>query len=240
MSYFKIKLGLISLYIVFILNSQSIYSQEITNLPPAIKLSGYIRNDIFFDSRQTVSDREGHFLLFPSPKVVDQSGYYINAKPSYNILAIQSNLSAGITGPEVLGAKILGLIEGGFFGISNADVNMLRLQHACIKTQWTKTEILFGQYWHPLFVTSCFPGTLSFNTGAPIQPFSRATQLRISHSFNILKLTGTLLSQRDYASNGPEGVNSKYLRDTGIPEFQFSAELNVKRKDEFVLGAGFG
>jgi hypothetical protein len=239
MYYLILKKELLFLSLAVLFLPKNVASQESIAMP-AIKLSGYVKNDMFFDSRQTVSAREGHFLLFPSAKVADQSGKDINAKPGFNFLAIQSNLSVGLSGPEAFGAKISGLIEGDFFGQSNADVNMLRLRHAYIKMQWKKTEILFGQYWHPLFVTSCFPATVSFNTGAPIQPFSRAPQLRISRLIKNLKISGTLLSQRDYASNGPDGVSSKYLRDSGIPEIQLSAELDIKRKNEFILGSGFG
>jgi hypothetical protein len=35
---------------------------------------------------------------------------------------------------------------------------MFRLRHAFIKFNWNTTELLIGQYWHPLFVTTCYPG----------------------------------------------------------------------------------
>jgi hypothetical protein len=100
--------------------------------------------------------------------------------------------------------------------------------------------LLIGQYWHPLFVTSCYPGTISFNTGAPIQPFSRAPQIRFSYIPGIVKISGILLSQRDYASVGPEGVSSKYLRDANIPEIQLTGELTLKNKNELIIGTGVG
>ncbi|MBE0640813.1 MAG: hypothetical protein IH599_02175, partial [Bacteroidales bacterium] len=39
-----------------------------------IKLSGYVKSDYFFDSRQTIAAREGHFLLWPSPVKEDPDG----------------------------------------------------------------------------------------------------------------------------------------------------------------------
>jgi hypothetical protein len=30
-----------------------------------VKISGFVKNDFFWDSRQTVAAREGHFLLWP-------------------------------------------------------------------------------------------------------------------------------------------------------------------------------
>jgi hypothetical protein len=215
-----------------------IYSQESQIAAPVVKLSGYVKSDFFFDSRQNICAREGHFLLLPSPPSYDENNLDINAKSSFNTLPVQSNLAVNVAGPKVMGASVSALIEGDFFGQSNSDVNMLRLRHAYIKLSWEKTEIITGQYWHPAFALSCYPSTISFNTGAPINPFSRAPQVRITQTVGILKFSGSLLSQRDYVSVGPEGPNSKYLRDSGIPEIVITAETNTAGK--FLLGAVLG
>ena len=39
-----------------------------------IKFSGYVKNDFFWDSRQTVAAREGHFLLWPMAEFLDENG----------------------------------------------------------------------------------------------------------------------------------------------------------------------
>jgi hypothetical protein len=229
-----------SLLLFMLVYCMTMFSQETTPALPTIKISGYVKSDIFYDTRQVISAREGHFLLFPAPKTLDPGGRDINAKSGFNMMPIQSNLAVNINGPSVYGATISGLIEGDFFGQSNADVNMFRLRHAYVKLKWASTELLVGQYWHPLFVTSCYPGTVSFNTGSPIQPFSRAPQVRLSHTEGIFNLSLALLSQRDYASVGPAGNSSKYLRDSGIPEIQFSGEMKSKKTNELIAGAGFG
>lgn len=215
-------------------------AQADETLLPRVKVSGLVKTDLFYDTRQTISAREGHFLLFPAPRLTDPDGKDINDKASLNILPIQSNLSIGVTGPAILGAATSGMVEGDFFGQTNGDVNMFRLRHTFVKMQWEKAEMLVGQYWHPLFATSCYPATVSFNTGSPIQPFSRAPQVRISYIPGKIKLSGVLLSQRDYASVGPDGNNSKYLRDAGMPEIQVNAELTLKNQNEWILGAGAG
>jgi hypothetical protein len=217
-----------------------VIGQEPNPALPSIKLSGYVKTDVFYDSRQVVSAREGHFLLFPAAQLLEQDGIDINSKGSFNILPIQANMGVNVSGPSIFGGAVSALLEGDFFGQSNSDVNMFRLRHAYVKLQWSKTEVLAGQYWHPLFAPSCYPGTVSFNTGSPIQPFSRAPQLRIAHSLGLLKISLSLLSQRDYASNGPDGTSSKYLRDSGIPEIQFNGEFKSKNEHEFVAGMGFG
>jgi hypothetical protein len=225
---------------LFVMALHSIIGQEVDQLKPTTKLSGFIKSDVFFDSRQTISAREGHFLLFPCIKKFDPDGHDINDKSSFNFLPIHSNLAVNSTGYKAIGAEIAGTLEGDFFGQSNGDVNMFRLRHAFIKFNWNTTELLIGQYWHPLFVTACYPGTISFNTGAPIQPFSRAPQIRVTQQIKHLKIYGALVSQRDNTSCGPEGNSSKYLRDSGMPEIQISAEFSARRTNELICGGGFG
>jgi hypothetical protein len=187
------------------------------------------------------SAREGHFLLYPDNKFLDANGADINSKSSFNILSIQSRIKGSITGPDAFGAKTSGVLEGDFFGNVGSgldDVNGFRLRHAFVKLNWKSTELLVGQYWHPMFIAESFPGVLSFNTGAPFQPFSRNPQIRISKSFGGLKLIGVVFSQRDFASYGPEyskaanGVyssvavtNSKFLRNSAIPNLHFQVQF---------------
>ncbi|MBT3747477.1 MAG: hypothetical protein HOK84_09415 [Bacteroidetes bacterium] len=200
-----------------------------------IKFSGFVKNDAFLDSRQTVAAREGHFLLWPSKELLDEKGEDINAKSNFNMLAIQSRMKAAISGPDAFGAKTSGVIEADFFAQANDNVNLLRMRHAFIKLNWTHLELLAGQYWNPLFVTDCFPGTVSFNTGTPLQSFARNPQIRLSYKSGGLKITAAALSQRDYSSRGANGVSSEYLRNSSIPDMHFQAQYGGAG---FVAGAG--
>lgn len=203
--------------IVFIVfTSTIIYAQE-SQFGFGISFSGFLKTDIIFDSRQTVSARESHFLLYPSPKSFDVNGVDINDNAGFNMLSIQSRLTGKITGPDALGAKTSGILEGEFFGTSDGDINGFRLRHAFVKLDWEKSSLLVGQTWHPLFVTELVPGTVSFNTGAPFNPFSRNPQIRFSVSVDKFKFIAAALTQRDFQSNGPAGFSSVYLRNSVIP-----------------------
>lgn len=205
-----------------------------------ISLSGYVKTDIFYDSRQTVNIREGHYLLYPKEPSLDPLGRDINAKASFNILSIQTRLAGKITGPDVLGAKASAYIETEFFGTSDADLNGFRLRHAYLTLKWTRSELMVGQFWHPMFVTDCYPDVVSFNTGAPFQPFNRSPQVRFTQSFGQLSLSATALAQRDFVSNGPQGASSVYLRNAALPELNLKlqyARANAERKTETVAGA---
>ncbi len=206
-----------------------------------VKFSGFVKNDAYLDSRQTVAAREGHFLLWPSPEKLDAIGNDINAKSNFNMLAVQSRLQAAISGPDAFGAKTSGVIEADFFAQSNVNINLLRMRHAFVKLNWTNLELLAGQYWNPLFVTDCFPGTVSFNTGTPLQSFARNPQIRVSYKSGGLKITAAALSQRDYASRGANGVSSEYLRNSAIPDMHFQAQYGVANSENgtgFVAGGG--
>lgn len=200
-----------------------------------IKFSGFVKTDIFFDSRQTVDARDGQFLLYPKNEYLDINGEDVNAKTKFNMLSIQTRLKGTITGPDVWGAKTSGVIEGAFFGNIGNDINGFRLRHAFVKLSWEKSELLVGQYWHPMFVTSCFPGTVSFNTGVPFQPFARNPQVRFTKKFGKVNLIGAALTQIDFADTGPVGPNTRYLINSSVPELNLRLEY---KSDNIFFGAG--
>ena len=200
-----------------------------------IDFHGFVKTDIFFDSRQTVDAREGHFLLYPQNEVLDFEGNDINATPKFNILSIQTRLTGKISGPDVFGAKTSGLIEGAFFGNINANINVFRLRHAFVKLSWENSELLVGQFWHPMFITSSYPETVSFNTGAPFQPFTRNPQIQYTKKIGKLNISGTLIEQVDFVSTGPDGASPKYLINSCIPELNLKIEYS---SDNFLFGGG--
>ena len=225
----------ILLLLVLFLSCFSFSQNEKTTNQQIFSLSGYIKNDFFWDSRQTVSAREGSFLLWPTAINKDVHGDDINAVTNFNFLALQSRLSFDWKGTQALGAKLFAKIEGDFFAQSNDNINLFRLRHAYIKMNWKKTELLLGQYWIPMFTTACFPGTVSFNTGTPFNPFGRNPQLKISHSFDKIKLSAVAHSQRDYTNRGPNGISGEYLRNSSIPELTAMIDYD---SDKMVTGIG--
>jgi len=212
----------------------SVFSQDNEEDDWGISFSGFVKNDAFFDTRQTVNAREGHFLLWPATEKMDENGDDINAKSSFNILAVQTRLSGTIKGPDAFGAKTSGKIEGDFFAQANDNINLFRLRHAFVNLNWGNTQLLFGQYWNPMLITSCFPGTVAFNTGVPMQPFARNPQIRLTHNFGDFKLIAAALSQRDYTSRAPD-PSSEYLRNSVTPDMHLQLHYN-----QSMLNAGAG
>lgn len=203
-----------------------------------IEFHGFVKTDIFFDTRQSVAVREGHFYLYPKNELLDLNGDDVNASPNFNILSIQTRLKGVITGPDVLGAKSSAVIEGAFFGHTGPDINGFRLRHAFAKLDWTNSQLLVGQYWHPLFITDCFPGTVSFNTGAPFQPFTRNPQIRFTQNAGKFSFAVSAVSQRDFTDSGPNGASSEYIRNNVIPEMNLTLKYKNKSEsgNEFLAG----
>ncbi len=205
----------------------------------SVKISGHIWAESIFDTRQTVTAREGDVLIFPEKEVLDANGEDINAKANFNMLNIHSRARIVITAPSFLNAKVSGLLEGDFAGSANDKIGLLRLRHAIVKLNWAKTELLAGQYWHPMFTLDVFPQTVSWNAGLPYFPLERSPQLRFSYgATGNSKFSIAASTQLDFKSNGPIVPSTDYIRNAAFPELNATYVLGLK--SNFLIGANVG
>lgn len=198
------------------------------------KMSGFVDPQFYMDTREVVSAREEQMLFYPAPKVLDAEGNDINAKASNNALAITARIGLKINAPDALNAKIFGYLEGDFTGATNDGINMLRLRHAYLNMRWQKSNLLLGQYWHPMVAHEVMPGTRPLNMGIPFHPYSRYVQARYTQYFGSLELSGIAAFQLDNKSVGPDGGSTAYLRNSCLPEL--NAQLCF-RGEKLYLGA---
>lgn len=189
-----------------------------------ITFKGFVKSDYWYDTRQVVNSREELFLFYPKNILPDKNGKDINAEDYVNFSPVTSRLTGVITTPDAFGAKATGVIEADFSGVTNDDINGFRLRHAYGKLRWKNAELLFGQFWHPMFVTEVFPNVISLNTGAPFQPFIRNPQIGFTRYFGKLAVSLTALSQRDNVNDGPSGMKAIYLRNALIPNMHLQAQ----------------
>jgi len=203
------------------------FGQQPTQEPTwGIRFSGFVRSDYWYDSRKIASIREDIFLILPSPVLPDLYGNDLNANGGFNYSAIFSRLTGTITGPDAFGARTSGVLDADFTGVSNADVNGLRLRHAFGRLRWENTELLLGQFWHPMFVPKVFPNVVALNTGVPFQPFIRSPQIALTRFWGNFNLQLALLAQRDHQSDGPLGVRSDYMRNSNIPNIHLQLQFD--------------
>lgn len=143
----------------------------------------------------------------------------LNARGQTHMTLVQTRLSGKITGPDAFGAKMTGLIEGDFFGPTEASMYAFGLRHAWINFDWGKTSLRVGQDWRPLFLQGgVFPNTVQFNPITPIHPFGRAPQVALKQKMGDFTLGLYALGQSGHSDTGPDGQTTKYFRNAGVPE----------------------
>ncbi len=223
---------------IVLMNSPDISGQDpdAERSMPEIKFSGYIKSDFFTDSRQNFTVRESMLLLYPKPRVDDEAGSDINDVRNMQFIPFQSRITARFTGTRILNARASGLMEGEFFGNSDLSHNTFRLRHANIVLDWeTGLSIMTGQFWHPMFVTECYPTTVSMNTGIPFNPFARSPQFEIAYKTINVRYSAAMVSQLDFKSTGPGGGSTEYLRNSGLPEL-VGKIIYMSDNKEFLIG----
>lgn len=203
---------------------------------PKVRLVGYIKLDVFFDSRQIISERDGENLFYPAAPFYDAHCCDINKHGQFNMLPLETRLAAIITGPPIFNADTNAYIEGDFYGTSDDAMRAYRMRHAYINFNWEKRSLLLGDFWHPLFIVDCYPQTVSYNTGSPIDTYSRNTQIRFTEHFGWGELILALLAQRHGASNtGVDGLSTEYVRNSMIPMCDVQLRLFLRRH---IFGVG--
>lgn len=217
-----------------------------------IKWGGFIKVDLFNDSRAVVAVRDDMFMLYPAerkqvtsaPSVItdpDAKNLYIygnkedlNAVKQASITAVQTRITGNITGPDAFGAKVTGMVEVDFFGTSDTLTYMTRLRHANVTLNWGQQKLLIGQAWHPLFVAGYHPETVQFSPISPIHPFARATQIRYYLDLGSgLNLNIAGIYRAYHADNGPgtssvttsdATYNSRFKRWSDRPDIDIQLE----------------
>jgi hypothetical protein len=201
--------------------------------PVEVKISGFIMNNLLFDSRKNLDALDGMVLLYPLPESPDINGDDLNKVPNMTLLSFASRLKFGITGPDAFGAKTSGLLEVDF--TARANCATLRYRQGWVKLNWAKTELLVGRTWHPLCATDVLPGIAALSLGAPFQPFNRSDQITLTQKFGKMNLILSASYQNDYNSNGPSGKTFTYQNNAIIPNLH--AQIKYK-SDNTVLGLG--
>ena len=195
---------------------------------------GFVRGDIYYNSRNNVEGVGGLFYLYPKDILPDADGKDLNATSTSGFYTFTTRLGLDIKGPDVGSAKTSAKVEGDFGGTSNIHF-MLRLRQAFVKFDWEKGSTLFlGQIWHPLF-GDVVPSVLDLSTGAPLHPFNRSPQINYQYKTGKVKLTASAIYQQMYTSYGPDGRSEKYLKDGVLPELYAGIDYKT---ENFLAGAG--
>lgn len=203
-------------------------------------LYGFIRTDYIYDTRKSANVREDELNLYPLDVVKDTDGRDLNAASASNFLAIITRLGVKAKGPDVWGAKISGTLEADFFGNSESassgnSIGLLRLRHALVQMDWTKTTLTMGQTWYPTFIPEVFPGVANFNTGIMFNPFGWATQVRIKQNLNKdFSFALSAYKEREFIVSGPGTQNAASI-NSALPTLH--GQFQYKHKN-WLAGVG--
>lgn len=197
------------------------------------KFYGFVRGDLFYDTRDNETSVDDNFYLFPKDVNPDPNGKDLNDTPSGSFYTFTSRLGLDVTGPAIWGAKTSAKLETDFGGFSQS-TTMLRIRQAYVNFDWEKSSLLIGQTWHPLF-GDVSPSVLNLSTGAPFQPFNRSPQFRYQHTSGRFKATASALWQLIYLSTGPKGKSEEYIKNSLIPELFLGVDYS---HEGFLAGAG--
>ena len=197
-----------------------------------IQLSGFVRNDMVYNTRQVLSGRgEALVYLLPKPVKLDKEGMDINAVDNFNLTAISTRIRNKIIGGKIWNANITASIEADFIGANRYNAFMLRLRHAYIKLNWSKNHIIVGQYWHSLWSIECYPSPVSYGAAIPFNPLARVPQIRFTQDIGAFKVIGTLMSSGMFKGK----TSGAALQNAIIPEL--NAQIQYKSK-KTATGAG--
>lgn len=185
-----------------------VYAQEAQKV--SVKPYGFVRNYFNFDSRKTYTVVGGEYNMIPyDQKWNEDKSEDLNAVPHAQLQALTTRIGLNISGPELLGMKSSGKIEGDFGGFGSNNM-VLRIRQAFVKLsaqdEKNYREVLVGQTWHPLS-GDIMPEVLGMAAGAPFRPHSRTPQMRAVRYWGSWGCTAALLYQLQYMNNGPTSAS---------------------------------
>jgi hypothetical protein len=235
----KIVTALAVFGLINVLSVQNISAQE-TKKEFGVELGGWIRTDMYWDTRATSGARESMLCFIPKNEDLNEQGKDINATPSFYWGCMASRVNAKITSPDFVRANVSGFVEAEFIGQADAQTNVLRMRHAYVNLDWGQSKLLVGQTWHPMLLMESIPMSVSGNAGAPIGLLVRSPQARFTQNLSkTFSLQATAYTERDLMSTGPVGPSVDYQKNSLIP----SVNLLFKHKstdNKCTIGASGG
>ena len=172
--------------------------------PSKVKLYGFIRNYMVFDTREVSAGTQDLYFYMPKDRqMVD--GVDQNATPSFRMLALTTRLGLNIGGYRIGDLQATGNVEADFYCMSGS-LATLRLRHAYVGLLWDNLElgdllVNVGQTWHPM--AADMPHVTNLETGAPFAPFNRSPQVMFHWTVGKFTWTGGILYPMQFLPVGP-------------------------------------
>lgn len=211
----------------FLLSYLIVFSAEPST---SYKLYGFVRSELYYNSRQNVEALDGLFNILPKPKEEYLFNGQITDKNNVansQMISISTRLGLDFNSTDIFGAKSSAKIECDFAGISSS-YYLIRLRQAYLKLNWGKTELLVGQTWHPMF-SNLQPITPALSVGTPFQSFNRSPQIRLKYNLNTnLSALVAFSYQMQYLTQGTSGASAVYMKNGLLPGLHLCIDYKSK------------
>jgi len=219
-----------------------------SHLKQHFKPYGFIRNYFTFDSRESMSGTGDMYNYQPKDVSPNAYGDDLNAISTFRFLSLTTRVGLNIVGYQWRGTEFGAKIEADFYaGLDKVGSGthkltgtaQFRLRQAYMTMTWdslkmgkdyARVDLAIGQTWHPMAADLC--DVIALNSGAPFGPFNRSPQMKMDARLGkFVTLTGSLLWQMQYISQGPDGASAEYIAYSKTPE----AYLGLSVHDKGVL-----
>ncbi|HBL98263.1 TPA: hypothetical protein DDZ86_01305 [Candidatus Dependentiae bacterium] len=155
---------------------------------PVITASGYVDIEHCFDTRQIYGFRDGESLVYPLKRDLCACGVDAHKQGAFSMYPFNVRLDLLIQPPPGVAVgntkKTWACILTDFYGISDSITELLRMREAYVVFEWPESRLLVGQDLHPFFIEDCFPNTVSFSNGAPMEVSTYIPVVRFTQNLN--------------------------------------------------------
>lgn len=169
------------------------------------RFTGFVRNDVFADTRQSYAFHANPLLIVPYEPQYDPLGADINAVNRFGITPLRSYLRLDVWGAEFSSVQAHACMQWDFIGPQEIQEGLVRCWYLYGELYSARNQFIIGEFRHPFRPIRVFPSALSYNPAA----IEQAPQVRWRHQFNNgISTILTAFSELTFASFG--------LLDTGV------------------------
>lgn len=232
-AFFLIKMKRILSFFLFITTSTCCFSQETlisVGKDLQLDLGGWVRTEFIYNSRATQEGVDGLYSLYPLNVVPDVDGKDMNANPNVSMSAVATRFTTMFYGPSLGKVTTKAYVEMDF--TAKSDCNSFMFRQGWVSFERKKSSLMIGRAWNPLSSYSV-PHVLNISMGAPFFSFLRNEQIKYSYTPGHCSFAVAASYQGQYASRGPDGKSSKYMRNAMIPDISLVAQW---KSDNLTVG----
>ncbi|CDK30773.1 hypothetical protein [Candidatus Babela massiliensis] len=201
-----------------------------------MRFYGFSGYEMLTITRQGVSDVSIGEYIYPARYFADSFGKDINAHGETIMDAAGTRFGIFFNPMQGHSKNMYAILELDFRGTNRFTQYTAKIRHSFGEISWESGALLFGQYFHPLFLVESFPRVINFNLGAPFEPQSLVPQLRVTQEVGPCEFLLGIMGQSFLNTYGPNAFSNVYLEDAIIPDIAFGFKYRFGLTGESFYG----